>query len=272
MFITPDLCSDGHDTTCTDNARPGGYAGINAFLTKWVPMITSKPAYADGGLIITIFDEGSGGEAGFCCGEALGPTQTVLGGGQTGAVLLSPYIAPGTVSNTPYNHYSMLASVEDIFGLGRLGDAAGTTPFGSDVFTQPGGPSTGTTTTTSTSTTTTSTSTTRTAPVASPKPQGRVCSVPRLPRAAHGKLPARAFVRNVAVVRGPAGGRAITFTAVRAAKLRVVARTSKGSRQGVASLSAVPCRSYRFALPRGHGTVTIHATVPAGTATLSKRY
>ena len=68
-----------------------------------------------------------GGEAGLPGG----------GGGQTGAVLLSPFIKPGTISQSSYNHYSLLASIEDTFRLGRLGEAnlPGTTTFGSDVFT-----------------------------------------------------------------------------------------------------------------------------------------
>lgn len=74
-----------------------------------------------------------------------------LGGGDAGAVLISPYIKPGTVSNTYYNHYSLLRSLEDIFrvkhhssgldGDGHIGYAAqpGLAPFGSDVFTNPRG-------------------------------------------------------------------------------------------------------------------------------------
>jgi hypothetical protein len=38
-------------------------------------------------------------------------------------VLLSPCIQPGTVDETPYNHYSMLRSIEDLFGLDHLGYA-----------------------------------------------------------------------------------------------------------------------------------------------------
>jgi phosphatidylinositol-3-phosphatase len=45
------------------------------------------------------------------------------GGDRTGAVLLSPFLKPGTVSNVPYNHYSMLKTIEDIFGLDHLGYA-----------------------------------------------------------------------------------------------------------------------------------------------------
>ena len=52
------------------------------------------------------------------------------GGGRIGAVVLSPYIQPGTVNATPYNHYSLLRSVEDIFGLGHLGYAGPARPEG----------------------------------------------------------------------------------------------------------------------------------------------
>ena len=50
-------------------------------------------------------------------------------------MLLSPFIKPGTVSTTAYNHYSSLASWETLFGVPRLAYAA-TVPstFGADVF------------------------------------------------------------------------------------------------------------------------------------------
>ena len=59
------------------------------------------------------------------------------GGGRVGLVALSPFIKPGTVSTVKYNHYSMLRTIEDIFGLSHLGDAAmpQVKSFGSDVFT-----------------------------------------------------------------------------------------------------------------------------------------
>jgi hypothetical protein len=51
---------------------------------------------------------------------------------------LSPFINPGTVSNEPYNHYSLLRTVEDIYGLSHLGYAAepDLKSLGSDVFTR----------------------------------------------------------------------------------------------------------------------------------------
>jgi hypothetical protein len=112
-----------------------------------VPRITGSPAYADGGLLIVTFDEAdSDNDA--CCNEQPGPNtpnpagpSPGPGGGKTGAVFLSPYIQPGSVNNTPYNHYSMLRSVEDAFGLPHLAFAAadGLKPFGDDVFNNPSG-------------------------------------------------------------------------------------------------------------------------------------
>jgi len=90
-------------------------------------------------------------------------TDFTPGGGDTGSVLISPLIKPGTVSGTYYNHYSWLRTMEDLFltgrtctnpsnadtplvagtvcggldGQGHLGYAAqeGLTAFGPDVFT-----------------------------------------------------------------------------------------------------------------------------------------
>lgn len=46
-----------------------------------------------------------------------------FGGDRIGGVLLSRFLKAGTVSNVPFNHYSMLKTVEDIFGLDHLGYA-----------------------------------------------------------------------------------------------------------------------------------------------------
>ncbi len=57
---------------------------------------------------------------------------------------ISPFIRAGTVSTVKYNHYSLLRTNEDIFGLGHLGDAAapGADSVGNDVFDDlPDGPS-----------------------------------------------------------------------------------------------------------------------------------
>ncbi len=95
-------------------------------------------------------------------------TDATPGGGRTGSVLISPFIKPGTVSTTNYNHYSWLRTMEDAFsvsscagtatdatisapsgttvcggldGQGHIGYAAqtGLATFGTDVFTAPSG-------------------------------------------------------------------------------------------------------------------------------------
>jgi hypothetical protein len=145
VFITPDLCGDGHDATCADPKRPGGFKGIDQFLQQWVPRITGSPAFREeNGLLALIFDEASTSDTSSCCGEIAGPNSprpgiNGPGGGDTGAVLLSPCIKPGTVTQQPYNHYTLLRSIEDVFGLSHLGYAQlpGERSLGTDVFNRP---------------------------------------------------------------------------------------------------------------------------------------
>lgn len=144
-YITPNLCNDGHDLHCA-NGDVGGLVGIDRFLRAWVPRITRSPAFRKDGLLIITFDESPSADKSACCHEPTGPNTNGPGaggpgGGRIGAVLLSPFIRPGTVSDVPYNHYSMLKSVEQIFGLSYLGYAGqpGLVPFGKDVYTRTGG-------------------------------------------------------------------------------------------------------------------------------------
>jgi phosphatidylinositol-3-phosphatase len=151
-FITPNLCDDGHDAPCVTR-QPGGLVSANAWLSLWVPMILASPAYTRDGLLLILFDESEvegklvdgklvmTGDATACCDEHSGPNTTLAGqigpgGGNIGAVALSPFIKPGTVSRVPYNHYSTLKTIEDIFGLPHLGysGSSGLAAFGDDVF------------------------------------------------------------------------------------------------------------------------------------------
>ena len=172
VFITPNLCHDGHDggedgRKCVDG-QPGGLVSADKFLADTVPQILASPAFKQDGLLIVTFDEADidlkfdqatrtvkfeGGDSSACCdqqaGPNIGPDSKVFGslpdqgpgvngpgGGRIGAVLVSPLIQPGTVSDVPYNHYSLLRSIEDMFGLDHLGYAgrAGLKPFGADIF------------------------------------------------------------------------------------------------------------------------------------------
>jgi hypothetical protein len=172
VFITPNLCHDGHDggedgRKCVDG-QPGGLVSADKFLADTVPAILASAAFKQDGLLIVTFDEADielkydkatnsvrleGGDSSACCGEQPGPNLSAgakefggivdqgpgvsgPGGGRIGAVLISPFIKPGTVSKLPYNHYSLLRSLEDMFGLDHLGYAgqAGLGAFGPDIF------------------------------------------------------------------------------------------------------------------------------------------
>jgi hypothetical protein len=100
VFITPNLCDDGHDAPCK-NGQPGGLVSADAFLQKWIPLIQSSKAYQEGGLIVINFDESgltvqasANGQLSitaqglFCCNEQPGPN-------------LAPF--PQTTNITPTN-------------------------------------------------------------------------------------------------------------------------------------------------------------------------
>ncbi|MBV8462192.1 MAG: hypothetical protein JO368_02785 [Acidimicrobiales bacterium] len=149
-FITPNLCDDGHDSPCknTTGAGQGGGSSpgdIDKWLQTWVPIITGSPAYQKDGLLLITSDEAEQPtlDTTACCGETPGPNAdngnngiNGPGGGVVGALLLSPSVPAGvSVTKTSYNHYSALASIEDLFGLHRLGEASTvTTTFDKHIY------------------------------------------------------------------------------------------------------------------------------------------
>jgi hypothetical protein len=140
-YITPNLCNDAHDSPCVDG-RPGGLVTADQWLSNWIPKILASPAYKLDGLLVVTFDEadtGSTDGADACCGEGPGPNSPLpgiygMGGGRTGTVLVSPFLKPGTLNNTGYNHYSLLRTIENSFGLAPLGYAETARGFGYDVW------------------------------------------------------------------------------------------------------------------------------------------
>jgi len=142
-YITPNLCDDGHDDPCADG-RTGGLVSADAWLATWIPKILASPAFRHDGMLVVTFDESdlsNSGDATSCCGEGPGPNSPLpgivgMGGGRVGAVIVSRWTRPGRVNATAYNHYGLLRSIEDLFGLGHLGYAAapGVASFGRDVF------------------------------------------------------------------------------------------------------------------------------------------
>jgi len=215
-FITPDLCNDGHDASCADGGL-GGLPAADVFLRKWVPLITASPGFAEHGLLVITWDEANidPDSSTACCDQPTGPNTPnpgLLGpgGGRTGSVLISPFVQPGTVSDVPYNHYGLLRSVEDVFGLSYLGYAgqAGLRAFGEDVYDRE-----------------------RPVPVAIRRPR---CVAARAGRIVAG-----------ARLRPAIGGPLLTFRARRSGRVRVVVTRRDGRRVALRRLRRVSaCRSY----------------------------
>jgi hypothetical protein len=145
MFVTPNLCNDGHDASCagvnTEGTKAGGLAGADLWLKHWMPMILDSAAYRNGSLLVVLtFDEGGvgfGGEldATACpasdqaaCNAPSGPNLTNFGyspvleyfgletepaaanvypgGGQIGAVLFNRrFIKAGSINSTGYYNH-----------------------------------------------------------------------------------------------------------------------------------------------------------------------
>jgi hypothetical protein len=159
VMITPDLCDDGH-TDCQpgqwhsaqDVRRPAEMDRIDQFVHDLIKRIEDSDPYKDGGLIVVTFDEAEvqkGVAANdeddadpnpdpdwrdSCCSEEPAPgwknpglvpsrDGKVSGGGRIGAILISPSLKDHHPDDHEYNHYSMLKSIEDLFGLKHLGYA-----------------------------------------------------------------------------------------------------------------------------------------------------
>jgi phosphatidylinositol-3-phosphatase len=103
VWITPNLCHDMHDC----DVRTG-----DRFLSKLIPPLLS--ALGPRGLLFITWDEGSSDDG--CCRLAFGGhIVTIAAGGlaERGARL-----------DSPADHYSLLQTIEDLFGLRRLRGAA----------------------------------------------------------------------------------------------------------------------------------------------------
>jgi hypothetical protein len=132
-YVVPDRCDDGNPTPCTIGA-PAGLAPADTLLRQVVPEILASKAYKESGLLMITVDEapssGEFADSSSCCGEPLFPNDPVKtaigeprGGGAVGALLLSPYVKGATTSQELFNHFSLLRTIEDLFGLGHLGYA-----------------------------------------------------------------------------------------------------------------------------------------------------
>jgi len=119
-YIIPDECHDVHGAPpfCTDNGKAGSVdqnwliATGDALVGNVVNEITSSPVWEAGNnAIVVTSDEGNN------------TNQTVA------TVVITSHGPRGIKDSAGYDHYSLLASLEDAFGLGCLQNACAATPM-----------------------------------------------------------------------------------------------------------------------------------------------
>ena len=103
IWITPNLCHDMHDCDSATGDR---------FLARLVPPLLR--AMGRRSLLVLTWDEGSSDDG--CC--------RLASGGHIVTILAGPLARPGAHMSTPSDHYSVLQTIEDLFGLERLRGAA----------------------------------------------------------------------------------------------------------------------------------------------------
>jgi hypothetical protein len=101
-WITPDRCHDTHDCSVADG---------DAWLQQIVPTILGSKAFTSGGVLFLTYDEDDGSA--------------------DNRVVMIVITNDGVhrTSDVRYDHYSLLATMEDLLGVGRLGNAEGARPM-----------------------------------------------------------------------------------------------------------------------------------------------
>ncbi len=98
-LIAPNTCNIMHDC---------GVATGDQFLSGFVPQILNSPAWQQNGVLFVTFDEGSSDSG---------------GGGHVPLLVISKQVPAGFKSSLPHNHYSLLRTIEDAWGLPCLENA-----------------------------------------------------------------------------------------------------------------------------------------------------
>jgi Phosphoesterase family len=119
-YIVPDECHDMHGDPpyCLDSGNPGDPQNQHlvsvgdAYLGQLVSQITSAPFWANGNNAIAVtFDEGD--DTAGCC-------DANPGAGHVATIVITSHGPRGTTDSAPANHYSLLSTIQQNFGLGCL--------------------------------------------------------------------------------------------------------------------------------------------------------
>jgi len=99
LWIGPDMCHDTHDCSLQTG---------DAWLASTVPQILASDAWKQNGVLFITWDED----------DSSSDTNAVS------ALVIAPNLKAHTSAKL-YDHYSMLATIQDLLGVGRLGNASG---------------------------------------------------------------------------------------------------------------------------------------------------
>lgn len=117
-YISPNLCNAGVTPGQCAEGAPDGAAAADAWLATWVPKILASPAFKADGLLIVSFGAVNPVPNPDPTQPPTPPTSL-----ETGALLVSPFVTPGSTDAARYDPYTLLATYDDLFGLSRLGEA-----------------------------------------------------------------------------------------------------------------------------------------------------
>lgn len=124
-FVVPNLCNEMHGTGnpldgdgCLVAYKRGLIWRGDLNVEKLVDAIVASSVWKAPGnaAIVVTFDEDDGDGTQGCCGNDPSDRANV-GGGHIATVVITNHGPRGVVDATPYNHYSLLRTIQDAFGL-----------------------------------------------------------------------------------------------------------------------------------------------------------
>jgi len=139
LYMVPNLCDDMHGassavataTNLPDCAYPA--SGLDhsiikrgdTYLSNTIPAIMQSKAWSDNSAIVIVWDEDDyNGYAG-CCHSPTGVNGVTLGGANAPALVITKSGSHAMDTTQQYNHYSLLATIEKMWGLSCLANACG---------------------------------------------------------------------------------------------------------------------------------------------------
>jgi phospholipase C len=139
--IVPDQCNEMHGLNrqldqnvpgyCDYNNAAGRIARGDKVINELVEKIQKSPIWSAKGntAIVITWDEGPSSDTSGCCGSD--PESAAnFGGGHIPTIVITNNGPRGLKDDTPYNHYSLLRTTEEAFGIGEyLGHAKSAEPM-----------------------------------------------------------------------------------------------------------------------------------------------